>query len=86
MSHIPLKVVARLSIIFIVLGLLFLIAGLCIGSVVGLIVLAIGLIILIGIIFFLALFSRCPFCEGFLKVGFHNHYCPHCGNYIDYNT
>ena len=65
MSHIPLKVVARLSIIFIVLGLLFLIAGLCIGSVVGLIVLAIGLIILIGIIFFLALFSRCPFAKVF---------------------
>lgn len=68
MKHIPLKMVKRLSIIFSILGLLFILIGCCIGSMstmAGLIVLG-GLLILIGTIIFIALFCRCP----------------HCGNYI----
>ena len=40
---------------------------------------------LLLVIIFTILFRRCPYCGGFLKVGFQNFYCPHCGNYIDGN-
>lgn len=83
MNNIPLKIVTRLSVIFSVLGLLLIALGICIGATTGLIVLAVGLLILIGTIIFIALFCRCPHCGGFIKVGYRNHYCPHCGNYVD---
>ena len=83
MNYISLKTVARLSAILFILGLLFFVIGCCIGNVVGLIVLAVGLLIWVGIIIIIALFSRCPYCGGCLKVGYHNHYCPHCGNYVN---
>ena len=83
MNHISLKTVARLSAILFILGLLFFIIGCCIGNEVVLIVLAVGLLIWVGIIIIIALFSRFPYCGGFLKVGYHNHYCPHCGNYVN---
>lgn len=83
MNHIPLKMVTRLAVIFATLGLLLFIMGICIGTNIGLLVLIVGLLILVGTIIFIAFFSKCPYCGGFLKVGYHNHYCPHCGKYID---
>jgi len=83
MNHISLKIVARLSAIFFILGLPFFVIGCCIGNVVGLIILAVGLLIWVGTIIFIALFSRCSYCGGFLKVGYRNLYCPHCGNYVN---
>lgn len=83
MNHISLKILARMSAIFFILGLLFFVIGCCIGNVEGLIVLAIGLLIWVGTIIIMALFSRCPYCGGFLKVGYSKLYCPHCGNYVN---
>lgn len=83
MNHISSKNVARLSAVFFILGLLFFVIGCCIGNAVGLTVLAVGLLIWVGTIIFMALFSRCVYCGGFLKVGYRNHYCPHCGNYVN---
>lgn len=85
MNQIPLKIVTRLSVIFVTLGFFLVTIGICIGTTIGLIVLALGLVILVGTIIFIALFSRCPFCGGFLKIGFRKHYCPHCGKYVDHN-
>lgn len=86
MNPIPLRVMRRLSVIFFILGILFLTIGICIGTMTGLIVLAVGLVILVGTYIFIALFARCPYCGGFIKVGFRNYYCPHCGQYVDYNN
>lgn len=86
MSRISLKMVRRLSAIFAALGFLLLITGICIGAAAGLIVLALGLVVLLAMLIFIALFSRCPRCGGFLKIGFANYYCPHCGRYINYNA
>jgi len=85
MNNIPLKIVTRISVILLVLGFLLVTIGICIGNSLGLIVLILGLAILIGAIIFIAIFSRCPICGGFLKMGFRNHYCPHCGKYVDHN-
>ena len=83
MIRIPRKIVARLSALFFILGLLFFVIGCCIGNVVGLLVLGVGLLIWFGTIIMIALFSKCPYCGGFLKAGYHNLYCPHCGNYVN---
>ena len=85
MNHIPLKIVRRLSAIFAALGFLLLVIGIFIGGTTGLIVLGLGLIVLCAMIIFIAIFSRCPQCGGFLQVGFVNYYCPHCGKYVNYN-
>lgn len=86
MNPIPLRTMRRLSVIFFILGLLFLTIGICIGTMTGLIVLAVGLVILVGTCIFIALFARCPHCGGFIKLGFRNYYCPNCGQYVDYNN
>lgn len=83
MNHIPYKTVTKLAVIFSTLGVLLFVVGICIGTTAGFIVLALGLLILVVTIIFIVLFGRCPYCEGFLGVGYHNHYCPHCGNYVD---
>ena len=83
MNRITLKILAKLSAILFILGLVFFVSGCCIGNTVGLLVLAAGLLIWFGIIIMIALFSKCPYCGGFLKVGYHNLYCPHCGNYVN---
>ena len=83
MKHLPLKTVTRLSILFSVLGLLLFVIGICVGTTAGLVVLAAGLLVLVGTIIFIALFCRCPYCGGFLKVGYRHLHCPHCGTYID---
>ena len=85
MKHIPLKVVKKISVIFSVLGLLLVIIGICLGTTTGLVLWLTGVVILVGVIIFTILFRRCLYCGGFLKVGFQNFYCPHCGNYIDGN-
>lgn len=85
MNPIPLKMMRRLSVIFIILGLLVFTIGICIGSIIGLIVIVIGLMILVGTLIFVFICARCPYCGGFIKLGFHNYYCPHCGNYVNYN-
>lgn len=85
MNHILLKITRRLSVIFTILGLLVLSIGICIGSMIGLILIVAGLLILVGTIIFVAVFARCPYCGGFMKVGFHNYHCPHCGKYVNYN-
>ena len=85
MKHIPLKVVKKISVIFSVLGLLLVIIGICLGTTTGLVLWLTGVVILVGVIIFTILFRRCPYCGEFLKVGFQNFYCPHCGNYIDGN-
>ena len=85
MNHIPLKITRRLSVIFTILGLLVLSIGICIGPMIGFIVIVAGLLILVGTIIFVAVFARCPYCGGFMKVGFHNYHCPHCGKYVNYN-
>lgn len=82
MKSIPLSIVAKLSIMFSILGLLLVVLGICIGTNVGIIVLMAGLIVLVGTIIFRILFYRCPHCEGFLNVPYRNHYCPHCGKYL----
>lgn len=84
MNRITLKILAKLSAILFILGLVFFVIGCCIGNTVGLLVLAAGLLIWFGIIIMIALFSKCPYCGGFLKVGYHNLYCPHCGNYVNW--
>lgn len=83
MNHISHKNATKISAIFFILGLLFFVIGCCIGNVAGLIVIVVGLLIWVGVLIIIALFCRCSYCGGFLKVGYHNHYCPHCGNYVD---
>lgn len=86
MNHIPLKIVRKVSAIWGALGFLLVTIGICIGTTIGLIVLAAGLVVLVGMIIFIVLFSRCPYCGGSLKLLFYNHYCPHCGEYVDGNA
>lgn len=85
MNPISLKTMRRLSVIFTMIGLVFLTIGICMGSMRGFLVIVAGLVILVGTIIFVAVFARCPHCGGFIKVGFHNYYCPHCGKYVNYN-
>lgn len=83
---IPLKMVTTLSVIFLILGLLLIIIGCFIGTMAGLIVIGLGLLVLIGDIIYVALFCRCPHCGGFTKLRLRNFYCLHCGNYVDLNA
>lgn len=83
MKPLPLSTVTKLSITFSFLGLLFITAGIRIGTGAGLIVLGLGLLLLVGTIIFLALFYRCPHCGGFLTIWYHNHHCPHCGSFLE---
>lgn len=83
---IPLKMVTRLSVIFLILGLLLIIIGCFIGTMAGLIIIGLGLLVLIGNIIYISLFCRCPHCRGFTKLRLRNFYCPHCGNYVDLNA
>lgn len=83
---IPLKMVTRLSGIFLILGLLLIIIGCFNGTMAGLIVIGLGLLVLIGNIIYISLFCRCPHCRGFTKLRLRNFYCPHCGNYVDLNA
>ena len=83
MKPIPLSLVTKISIIFSILGILLLVLGISIGSITGLIMIVLGWIVLIGTIIFKAIFYRCPHCKHFLKIPYHNHYCPHCGKRLD---
>lgn len=82
MKPIPLKIVIRISILFCILGFLLMAIGIGIGTNVGLIVLTAGLLVLIGVIVFMAVFYRCPHCGRSITIWYRNHYCPHCGNYL----
>lgn len=82
MKPIPLSTVVKLSATFSILGILLMVLGICIGTNAGLIVLIAGLAVLAGTIIFMALFYRCPRCEGFLRIWYRNHYCPNCGKYL----
>lgn len=81
MKSIPLAVVQKLAIAFYVLGISLMVIGCCIGTMKGLIVVLLGLLVLVGTIIFLFIFSRCPYCDGFIRL--RKHYCPHCGNYVE---
>lgn len=81
MKSVSLAVVQKLSLAFFILGVGIMIIGLCIGTKKGLIVLLAGLLVLVGNIIFIAIFSRCPHCGGFIKL--RKHYCPYCGNYVE---
>lgn len=83
MKPIPLSLVTKISIIFSILGILLLVLGISIGSITGIIVIILGWIVLIGTIIFKVIFYRCPYCENFIGIPYHNHYCPHCGKYLD---
>ena len=84
MKPIPLSTVVKLTVIFNVIDILLLIIGICIGlNAVGVIFIMTAVIVSIGNIIFLAIFLRCPYCEGSLpSIWYRNHYCPHCGKYL----
>lgn len=83
MRPLSLPKVIRFFLILSILGFFFLGIGIYIGPMVGLIGIIIGWIILICAIVFLILFYRCPHCQRFLTIWYHNHYCPHCRHPLD---
>ncbi|MCI8749456.1 MAG: DUF2207 domain-containing protein [Lachnospiraceae bacterium] len=86
MKNIPLKKVAKISIILYISGFALILIGCGIGAaslVAGLLVIIAGLLVLIGAIIFIILFYRCPHCGSFLRTRFYRTYCPFCGKYIE---
>lgn len=82
---IPLKMVTRLSVIFLILGLLLIIIGCFIGTMAGLIVIGLGLLVLISNDLYISILQMSSL-QSFTKVRLRNFYCPHCGNYVDLNA
>lgn len=78
MKHISLVKVIKISIACFLLSLLFIAIGICIGNIIGLVVIIAGFIVLVGAIIFIARFYRCPYCGNFLTVWYSRRYCPHC--------
>lgn len=84
MKPIQLSTVVKLSATFSALGIFLMIIGLgfCSDLNVSLIVLLVGLLVLVGTIIFMAVFLRCPYCGGSVRLMYRGHYCQHCGRYL----
>lgn len=89
MHEIPLKMVRKLYLIFFLLSILVITIGIFIGTIheiIGIIVILAGCAMLAGDLIFLSIFCRCPYCGRAIRFPLYNHYCPHCGNYLDINN
>lgn len=81
MKHIPLSIVSKLSRVFYLLTIFLLFNGARIGTGAGLIMTIAGVVILIGTLIFVFIFSRCPHCNHVIHD--YGYFCPYCGNRIN---